>query len=517
MKFPLHLMLTASAPLSVSGYLHPSTTTTTTTLLHHRYSRISHIRQPSQLHYKEPSSSESKSESGGSSDDSSSSSGNDASNVWSVLADTERWISDTLDRSNKSAIEARDRQDAAAELKKEQDKKKLHFADEKKKEEEEEEERSRLPRTDNPYARKEVSYVCETGMDLSVVVGGVFRRVREARELGESHGRGVESRLGDTSQPTTMRLTNVVVIPNCKDIAKYQTFDKLIQAINQARRSSRDFVLKKKEEDDSKDWCVSINCAHLHPQFGKPTPAEELAALKHEEEEGEVDVNLQEYKKRRDEARRSPYPSIIVEVQSTPPPDFGSRRDEAAMEAAAKEMEENERTDDVTSEDVKKLEALFGMSAAKKTGSVDDPFYDALGEAFGNKQIISQTPLSMAQNWVTENDPAFNKDTSAFTNSNTRHVDAAYEYVFHNLAMLTATMDDTDNEKRHKRGQKSYVVLPNFVPTSATSFDRFAGQVSNIIRVMPNLVDKVMVSTFHPEHVVASTRAPVPIVVITWK
>jgi len=123
----------------------------------------------------------------------------------------------------------------------------------------------------------------------------------------------------------------------------------------------------------------------------------------------------------------------------------------------------------------------------------------------------------MAQNWVTENDPAFNKDTSAFTNSNTRHVDAAYEYVFHNLAMLTATMDDTDNEKRHKRGQKSYVVLPNFVPTSATSFDRFAGQVSNIIRVMPNLVDKVMVSTFHPEHVVASTRAPVPIVVITWK
>lgn len=515
MKFPLHLMLTASAPLSASGYLHPSTTTTT--LLHHRYSRISH-RQPSHLHYKEPSSSESKSGSGGSSDDNSSSSGNDASNVWSVLANTERWISDTLDRSNKSAIEARDRQDAADELKKEQDKKKLHFADEKNNEEEEQSSgSSRLPRTDNPYARKEVSYVCETGMDLSLVVGGVFRRVRESRELGESHGRGVESRLGDTSQPITMRQTNVVVIPNCSDIAKYQTFDKLTQAINQARRSSRDFVLKKKEEDDSKDWCVSINCAHLHPQFGMPTPAEVLAALKHEEEEGEIDVNLQEYKKRRDEARRSPYPSIIVEVQSTPPPDFGARRDEAAMEAAAKEMEEKEGSNDVTSEDVKKLEALFGMSAAKKTGSVNDPFYDALGEAFGNRQIISQTPLSMAQNWVTENDPAFNKDTSAFTNSNTRHVDAAYEYVFHNLAMLTAAMGDTDNEKRPKRGQKSYVVLPNFVPTSATSFDRFAGQVSNIIRVMPNLVDKVMVSTFHPEHVVASTRAPVPIVVITWK
>ena len=128
---------------------------------------------------------------------------------------------------------------------------------------------------------------------------------------------------------------------------------------------------------------VSINCAHLHPQYGVATPKEELAAMKHEEEEGEVDVNLQDYKKRRDEARRSPYPSVIVEVQSTPPPDFGARRDEAAMEAAAADMEAAKKVDsdaDVTSDDVKKLEALFGMSAAKKSTSADDPFYDALGE-----------------------------------------------------------------------------------------------------------------------------------------
>lgn len=68
-----------------------------------------------------------------------------------------------------------------------------------------------------------------------------------------------------------------------------------------------------------------------------------------------------------------------------------------------------------------------------------------------------------------------------------------------------------------KRGQKSYIVLPNFLATSATSFDRFAGQVSNIIRVMPGMKDKVLVSTFHPEHVVKSTRSPVPIFVVTWK
>lgn len=186
----------------------------------------------------------------------------------------------------------------------------------------------------------------------------------------------------------TMRQTNVVVIPNCDEIANFRTFDNLVQAINQARRRAREFVIKKdkdmndvnsssNEDDDSsnKDWVVSINCAHLHPQYGMQTPEEKLAAMKHEDEEGEVDLNLQEYKKRRDEARRSPYPSVIVEVKSSPPPDFGAA---AAAAAAAEVKAETKPDDDVTSEDVKKLEALFGMSAATK--KADDPFYDALGE-----------------------------------------------------------------------------------------------------------------------------------------
>lgn len=115
----------------------------------------------------------------------------------------------------------------------------------------------------------------------------------------------------------------------------------------------------------------------------------------------------------------------------------------------------------------------------------------------------------MAQNWVLNNDPAFNEKSSTFTKSSTHQVDAAYEYVFNNLAML--------NAQEPKRGQKSYIVLPKFLPTSATSFDRFAGQVSNIIRVMPSMKEKVVISTFHPEHVMTSTRSPVPILVITWK
>lgn len=124
-----------------------------------------------------------------------------------------------------------------------------------------------------------------------------------------------------------------------------------------------------------------------------PTSEEQLAALQREEEEGEVDVNLQEYKKRRNEARRSPYPSVIVEVLSTPSADFGSRRrrqmeDEgevaAAAAAAGAAARENSFDSDVTSEDVKRLEALFAMSAATKSQkSIDDPFYDALGEVRG--------------------------------------------------------------------------------------------------------------------------------------
>ena len=117
----------------------------------------------------------------------------------------------------------------------------------------------------------------------------------------------------------------------------------------------------------------------------------------------------------------------------------------------------------------------------------------------------------MAQNWVLANDHEFDEHTSTFTDSNTRHVDAAYEFVFHTLAMLKA------QASAPKRGTKSYIVLPNFLPTSATSFDRFAGQVSNIIRVMPGMTEKVIVSTFHPEHVERTTRSPVPICVITWK
>ena len=91
--------------------------------------------------------------------------------------------------------------------------------------------------------------------------------------------------------------------------------------------------------------------------------------MKQEEEIGEVDINLQEYKNRRDEARRSPYPSVIVEVQSTPPPEFTTPKMTYIRE---------DGEDEVTKDDIDKLNALLNWKPAEAKKDTD--FYDALGQ-----------------------------------------------------------------------------------------------------------------------------------------
>jgi hypothetical protein len=74
-------------------------------------------------------------------------------NAWQVLATTERWISSTLAASETSA--------------------------------------------GNPYSRKEVSYVCEPQNESALIVAGIFRRLKESRQEGESHGAAEEARAVD--------------------------------------------------------------------------------------------------------------------------------------------------------------------------------------------------------------------------------------------------------------------------------------------------------------------------------
>jgi hypothetical protein len=68
-------------------------------------------------------------------------------NVWNVLATTERWIATTLNDAQAGG---------------------------------------------NPLSRKEVSYVCETSTDPAMILSNIFRKLKEARQLGEIHAQEQE-------------------------------------------------------------------------------------------------------------------------------------------------------------------------------------------------------------------------------------------------------------------------------------------------------------------------------------
>jgi len=97
----------------------------------------------------------------------SSSSSSDSANVWTVLAHTEKWISETL---------------ASTETE-----------------------------NGNPYSRKEVTYVCETQKDSPMIVANMFKRLREARELGENHGKSEEDRMVEQSKLLSSRIGYALV------------------------------------------------------------------------------------------------------------------------------------------------------------------------------------------------------------------------------------------------------------------------------------------------------------------
>ena len=360
-------------------------------------------------------------------------------NAWSVLSTTEEWISATLAES-------------AA----------------------------------NPYTRKEVSYICEPSAEPSLILAGLFRRLKDAREQGQEHGRQQQS---SSSEPSTLRQTSVVVVPENELLSDdFATFDRLVQTINQSRRQARDYVLSIHEDDDDDAWSVSVNLAHLHPNYGE--------VVTNDDDDEDEDPAYKEYKEKRLKARQSPYPTIVIEVRAMPPPDFGESPPPSATTA----------TDDVSSDDVRKLEALFGMSAHHpaeelSTTQQEDNFYDQIGKSM-DQAVRSASPMVLAQEWVSRRWPQA-QPTAAFTESDAVHVDAAYEFVFVNLAMLLES----------RQSSQQFLVLPNFLTAAATSLEKFTGQVSQMLQLWPQLRD-IQVSTFHPEHIDPDRRAPVPMVLL---
>jgi len=415
-------------------------------------------------------------------------------NVWSILANTERWIASTLkDADEKSG-----------------------------------------PQGTNPLSRKEVSYVCETSQDPAMILANIFRKLKEARQLGETHGQEQEelAQEQENHNRATLRQTQVLVIPANEDLNDFQVFDQLINAINEARRAARDYItdhsleridekLYGDDNGDDREWVVSVNCAHLHPKFGEKTPEQQLKELQEEEEQGEVDLNLQEYKERRLLARRSPYPSVVVEVRSMAPPEFTPPPPTAPQTPqAVEDFDQDEAPGDgkdkdesVDSEFIQQLEALFSKSSLQNEGG--DGFYDSIGSHI--ETFSSVTPLMVAQNWIDENDPLFDVSKCAFTVSEATHVDEAYEFLFTNLAMQTSQFLESTATQEAGAQKRQYLVMPHFLSNSATSMEKFATQAVNIIRTLPPVRNRIDVSVLHPEHIDPEKRCPVPVFVLQWK
>lgn len=404
---------------------------------------------------------------------------------WNALSHTEQWISETLSDASKSG-------------------------------------------KSNPHARKELSYVCEMNENSLAAIAGIFRRFREGREIGERHAYAEEHmvRKDPSYQKSTLRQTQVIILPFCDYFDCFQAYEGVIQAINEARRNARDLVtddsIQKMEasivEDD---WSVSINGASLHPKYGNKTPQEMINDI----EDG-IDVNQMELEKRRNRARRSPYPTLIVETKSSPPVTDGgqasSRGGGSAPSAGGREDLHNDLEErGVLTDIVKKLESIFAKSAAihKKAeiNKGEDAFYKALGSVSGIEEILPCHPIESAQQWIMANDPLYNPTVSSFTSADVTHADAAYEFVFSNLAMHRYSPNgETRARKEYMIGSRSYLIMPSFVSSSATSFEMFANEVRSIIKTIDGLNEKVSISLMHPEHVRGEKRAPMPVFVLQW-
>jgi hypothetical protein len=83
-------------------------------------------------------------------------------NAWTVLSHTEEWISKTLNSANSNAGGGNNGNGGK--------------------------------NPNNPYARKEVSYVCENQTSSAMIVANLFKWLRDARKQGESHGEAEQER-----------------------------------------------------------------------------------------------------------------------------------------------------------------------------------------------------------------------------------------------------------------------------------------------------------------------------------
>jgi hypothetical protein len=117
---------------------------------------------------------------------------------------------------------------------------------------------------------------------------------------------------------------------------------------------------------------IAVNGGCLHPEFDSPK-----GVIEDLKKKGALTSEKLEQMERKNLARRSPYPTLIIEVKSEP----------KSIEEEQKRIEEEKSVDRVDmvsdlSDVVKQLEAIYAKSAAMHKGSdkpSDDLFYKSIG------------------------------------------------------------------------------------------------------------------------------------------
>lgn len=203
-----------------------------------------------------------------------------------------------------------------------------------------------------------------------------------------------------------------MILPFCEYFDKFEAFEGVIEAINRARTNAlnlvTDIAVEKAEKKgaglldqewrwdiikscgncivagqqsfhDSYDLCnhcstvstpysAAINGAFLHPEY--QTPQSILDEL---EKQGAMNAEKQNQMDRKNRARQSPYPTLIIEVKSEP---------------QAKDSIDDDQTVDkveivgASSDAVKQLESIYAKSAVlhKRTDQgEEDIFYNSIG------------------------------------------------------------------------------------------------------------------------------------------
>jgi len=230
---------------------------------------------------------------------------------------------------------------------------------------------------------------------------------------------------------------------------------------------------------------------------------------------------LRNYLEKRKQARQSPYPTIIIEVRATPPMSFDGS--DPAFDDSTKSKQANEESitkKSITKNDLLKLETLMGMPAASNYLT---SFIEGEG-SIGSEDIgdVFETPLSLAKSWISQRDRLFSPSTSVIDECGARHVDEAYEQIFSIIAKQKMEspqiVSSTQTEKQDGRvlDKRSYIVMPNFVSSSATSFSKFSNELNGMLACVPALSSSISCETMHPEEIENDRRSSVPILILQW-